>query len=63
MNQLMQDEESIDNILDGKSLDAAIEYLQALKIRFAGQQCILSNDCVDDISGATSLNLYSVDKS
>jgi hypothetical protein len=49
-------------ILDGKSLDEAIEYLQALKIRFAGQQCMLSNDCVDDISGATSLNLYSVDK-
>lgn len=62
MNQLMKEESSLDYIMDGMSLDEAIAYLQSLKARFVDQKCVLSNDCVDDITGATALNLYVVDK-
>lgn len=54
-------EESLDFLMDGMSIDEAIAYLQSLKIRFEGQHCVLSNDCVDDITGVMSLNLYAVE--
>lgn len=62
MRQLMPEESSIDYTMDGMSIDEAIAYLQSLKARFVEQKCVLSNDCVDDITGATALNLYAVDK-
>jgi hypothetical protein len=62
MHQLMQEENSLDTIMDGMSLDEAIAYLQSLKTRFVDQKCVLSNDCVDDITGVTALNLYAIDK-
>lgn len=61
MKQLMNDEDSLDFCLDGMSLDEAIAYLQSLKTRFADQHCVISNDCVDDITGVTVLNLYAVE--
>lgn len=61
MKQLMNDEDSLDCLMDGMSLDEAIAYLQSLKTRFDGQRCVLSNDCVDDITGVTVLNLYAVE--
>jgi hypothetical protein len=62
MNQLMPEEPSIDYAMDQMSIDEAISYLQSLKARFNEQQCVLSYDCVDDITGASALNLYAVDK-
>lgn len=62
MRQLMPEESSIDYAMDGMSIDEAIAYLQSLKTRFVGQTCVLSNDCVDDITGVTALNLYAIDK-
>jgi len=60
MQTLLTEEESLDYKLDGMSLDEAIAYLQSLKTTFEGMHCVLSNDCVDDITGVTALNLYSV---
>jgi hypothetical protein len=62
MNQLMPEEPSIDYAMDRMSIDEAIAYLQSLKERFIEHQCVLSYDCVDEITGASALNLYSVDK-
>jgi hypothetical protein len=62
MQQLMQEENSLDTIMDGMSIDEAIAYLQSLKTRFVDQKCVLSNDCVDDITGVTALNLYAIDE-
>jgi hypothetical protein len=61
MKQLMSEEPSLDFAMDGLSIDDAIAYLQSLKARFDGQHCVLSNDCVDDITGVTALNLYAVE--
>ena len=57
----MSEEPSLDFAMDGLSIDDAIAYLQSLKARFDGQHCVLSNDCVDDITGVTALNLYAVE--
>lgn len=62
MNQLMPEEPSIDYAMDRMSIDEAIAYLQSLKTRFIDHQCVLSYDCVDDITGASALNLYAVEK-
>lgn len=62
MIQLMPEEPSVDYAMDRMSIDEAIAYLQSLKARFIEHQCVLSYDCVDDITGVTSLNLYAVDK-
>lgn len=48
---------SVDFVLDGKSIDEAIMYLISLK-NIHGNDIILVNDCVDDITGVTVLNLY-----
>lgn len=61
MKQLMPEESSLDFAMDGLSIDEAIAYLQSLKVRFDGQHCVLSNDCVDDITGVTALNLYAIE--
>ena len=57
----MPEESSLDFAMDGLSIDEAIAYLQSLKVRFDGQDCVLSNDCVDDITGVTALNLYAIE--
>jgi hypothetical protein len=62
MNQLMSEEPSIDYAMDRMSIDEAIAYLQSLKDRFIEHHCVLSYDCVDEITGASALNLYSADK-
>ncbi len=49
--------DSIDFALDGKTIDEAIMYLISLK-DIHGKDTVLVNDCVDDITGVTVLNLY-----
>lgn len=49
--------DSVDFALDGKSIDEAIMYLISLK-NIHGNDIVLVNDCVDDITGVTVLNLY-----
>lgn len=61
MQTLLTSEESLDYKLDGMTLDEAIAYLQSLKKAFEGRHCVMSNDCVDDITGVTALNLYAVE--
>lgn len=61
MQTLLTEEDSLDYKLDGMSLDEAIVYLQSLKKTFEGRNCVLSNDCVDDITGVTALNLYAIE--
>jgi hypothetical protein len=49
--------DSVDFALDGKTIDEAIMYLISLK-NIHGNDTVLVNDCVDDITGVTVLNLY-----
>lgn len=49
--------ESVDCALDGKTIDEAIMYLISLK-NIHGQDTVLVNDCVDEITGVSDLNLY-----
>lgn len=61
MQTLLTEEDSLDYTLNGMSLDEAITYLQSLKKTFEGRICVLSNDCIDEITGVTALNLYAVE--
>lgn len=59
MRTLITKEESIDYQMDEMSIDDAILLLQKLKTENDGKKLTLVLDVVDDISGTTSLNLYS----
>lgn len=61
MTTLISTDSSIDYLLDGLSLDEAIAYLQNLRDGLVGpdDSFKLILDCSDEISGTTSLNLYS----
>jgi hypothetical protein len=59
MRTLLSTEQSIDYQMDEMSIDAAINFLQKLKTEHEGKKLTLVLDVVDDISGTTSLNLYS----
>jgi len=59
MRTLVSTEQSIDYQMDEISIDDAILLLQKLKAENDGKKLTLVLDVVDDISGTTSLNLYS----
>lgn len=59
MRTLLSTEQSIDYQMDEMSIDDAINFLQKLKTEHEGKKLTLVLDVVDDISGTTSLNLYS----